>query len=531
MSALFSLFAVFLSAGYHAQNVLAAYSENKDALSIKLYFVFLAVIFAGMGVLYFLYGRKKRISLHRLFFFASMFFGILYMCVMPGLSAPDEVSHYSTAYRLSSKLMGKPDLTLSGLVSVRKRDYPLEDMEGVKTPEIPDDIEKEPKVMGRPVENQSYRDALMWSSRYTDSDEMTSSALPDIRTTRLMYIPQAIGFAAVRMMGGSTMLLLFAGKILNLLLFSFLISRAIAVSPVGKELFFAAGMLPMSLHLGASLSYDAGIIGTVFLFAATVFSVAFRRDGIRTRELLILCGLAAIFAPCKMVYFPLVFLSVLIPSDAFGGKKKKAMQLSLIFFSACLSMWIVNGGILSAYANPANGAVSEAVCAGRGQYTAGELMRRPHFIVRMVFDTFSLKSGELLGGVVGSKLGNLDPLLGAPVFVVCLYWAGMFLLSLSSAEKKLCLRGREKRLVAVFVSAVVLLTAGAMLLSWTTREASVIEGIQGRYFLPILPLSLLLFRDENTIWKGISEQTILFSFMAMNAYVIIRVFALACLRI
>ena len=35
-----------------------------------------------------------------------------------------------------------------------------------------------------------------------------------------------------------------------------------------------------------------------------------------------------------------------------------------------------------------------------------------------------------------------------------------------------------------------------MLLSWTPIGSGVIQGVQGRYFLPILPLTLLIFEND-----------------------------------
>lgn len=538
------LLMVLLPALYHACNVRAAFLANGDGLPVKLYGLLVTLLLLGTGG-FLAWDHGRRPPLHRRFFAAAWFLGLLYMAVMPGLSAPDELSHYSTVYRLSSRLIGAPELTENaGLIAVRERDYPLEDMEGVKTPECPEDVEAEPSVMGNPVINQSYRSAIRWERRYHGSDRPVSSALPDVRTTPVMYLPQALGFALVRLFGGGSMLLLFAGKCFNLLVYCILVSWAIRVTPVGKALFFGAGMLPMSLHLASSLSYDAGIIGTVFLFSALVLSLRF--CGNRTKnpweQPLLLCVLAAAFSPCKLVYFPLAALVFLLPETSCGGRRKKRLFLLSVLFSAGFSMLIVNSGVLFAYAAPEHSSSAAAIVeAGRGQYTAGELLSHPFFLFRMVFDSFSLQSGTLLGGVVGERLGNLDPLLGAPAFLVGLYWLGLWMLGLGTedsdfdAHERLTpsgvLREREKLGVAMLLLSVMLLTAGAMLLTWTTRESAVIEGMQGRYFLPILPLGLLLLRKEKRNICGISERRVLSGFVLMNAYLLLRIFALACLRV
>ncbi|MBN1892047.1 MAG: DUF2142 domain-containing protein, partial [Clostridiales bacterium] len=55
----------------------------------------------------------------------------------------------------------------------------------------------------------------------------------------------------------------------------------------------------------------------------------------------------------------------------------------------------------------------------------------------------------------------------------------------------------------VFTS-VVLLSMFVMLLSWTPLENKVIEGVQGRYFLPVLPLvGLCIYNKHIKIDEGI----------------------------
>ena len=53
-----------------------------------------------------------------------------------------------------------------------------------------------------------------------------------------------------------------------------------------------------------------------------------------------------------------------------------------------------------------------------------------------------------------------------------------------------CLRKFGPLWIAAVAALVMLLTAGAMLVSWTSRDSMIIEGLQGRYFLPVLPLFL-----------------------------------------
>jgi TRAP-type C4-dicarboxylate transport system permease small subunit len=51
---------------------------------------------------------------------------------------------------------------------------------------------------------------------------------------------------------------------------------------------------------------------------------------------------------------------------------------------------------------------------------------------------------------------------------------------------------KKHKLLSWFICLLVLvLTMLIMLLSWTPLSSQVVEGVQGRYFLPILPLALM----------------------------------------
>jgi uncharacterized membrane protein len=78
---------------------------------------------------------------------------------------------------------------------------------------------------------------------------------------------------------------------------------------------------------------------------------------------------------------------------------------------------------------------------------------------------------------------------------------------------------------------VVLALCGAMLVSWTTRSAVVIEGLQGRYFLPFLPLVLFTFKNDKIVLTGDFRREILFAFFCMDVYAAVRIFGLACTRL
>lgn len=651
------IFLVVICGLYGAVSALNAAAQFEDNLLFVLYELLFpaSVITALFAAL--LWSRKGD-RMYRAYAFSAMVLGVLYLAVMPGLSAPDELSHYSTAYRISSNMMLEdPLIRPAGLTAVRAVDYPLEDMNGVKTPLVPDDEESVPEVLGNPVKQTTYRAVKDWDKRYAFSTKPVASAIPDVHTTPVFYLPQAIGFSIARALGLGTMGLLFLGKFLNLCCYVALTALAVRTTPLGKGWFAAAGLLPMSVSLAASLSYDAGLIGTVFLFTALIFKLAYGAEEIRARELFALCALAALFGPCKLVYAPLILLLWLVPARVFGGGGKKLLCFLILLLSLIAAVLAVNADVLEAYFFPAVAEQAGNVSADmrHAGFTAAELFSHPLFTLRMLLNSFAACILTWGGEMIGTKLGNLDPLLGASGLQTLFFALGLFCLTVADsdgetvrilvpgtraarraarereeseraaasaevlpatetsavgisaeeaaqaeeraqaetetaldavsqqaaagevltaplgehvAEAAETLReaeaavaaqaaaseavsaaeeadenalphyievgvpGRIARLFAFLVGALSFFgVLGAMLLAWTSRDAVWIEGVQGRYFLPLLPVFLFSLQSRMLQSRLPFKRLVPYGFVILNLCVGIRIFALAVLRV
>jgi hypothetical protein len=653
------IFLVVICGLYGAVSALNAAAQFEDNLLFVLYELLFpaSVITALFAAL--LWSRKGD-RMYRAYAFSAMVLGVLYLAVMPGLSAPDELSHYSTAYRISSNMMLEdPLIRPAGLTAVRAVDYPLEDMNGVKTPLVPDDEESVPEVLGNPVKQTTYRAVKDWDKRYAFSTKPVASAIPDVHTTPVFYLPQAIGFSIARALGLGTMGLLFLGKFLNLCCYVALTALAVRTTPLGKGWFAAAGLLPMSVSLAASLSYDAGLIGTVFLFTALIFKLAYGAEEIRARELFALCALAALFGPCKLVYAPLILLLWLVPARVFGGGGKKLLCFLILLLSLIAAVLAVNADVLEAYFFPAVAAQTGNVSADlrHAGFTAAELFSHPLFTLRMLLNSFSACILTWGGEMIGTKLGNLDPLLGASGLQTLFFALGLFCLTVADSDgenvrilvpgtraARRAAREREEReraaasaealpetgTSAVETTAVAVEAAqaeeraqaetetaldavsqqaaagevliaplgehvaeaaetlreaeaavaaeaavseavsaaeeadenalphyievgvpgriarlfaflvgtlsffgvlGAMLLAWTSRDAVWIEGVQGRYFLPLLPVFLFGLQSRMLQSRLPFKRLVPYGFVILNLCVGIRIFALAVLRV
>ena len=269
---------------------------------------------------------SKKLALHRLVFVLVLGFGLLYSFVLPPYAAPDEKYHINQSFTMACHWanslsrdewrMGKTPIT----ISFRRVGDENADLQNENT--------------------TVFTWETFTSQLFTTTDEPFDSHQKhnELQTDQnpLLYLASTAGvfLAYLLHLGFAPALLL--GRLANLLLFAALAALAVRVAPFGKRVFAVAALLPMTLHLAASFSRDAPLLGLCFAFTALLMDAAFdseKRKALSPARLaaLLLCGV--LLAPGKLVYLPLAALLLLVPGARLGhhAKAKKCAYLA-----ACL---------------------------------------------------------------------------------------------------------------------------------------------------------------------------------------------------
>ena len=505
---------------------------------------------------------RERLSLERFFLAVFLGTGLMFLAVLPPLSAPDEVSHYISAYQLSNRLMGKEACTEDGRVLIRAQDAFIEDVDDVmkddgsgpqsadkgkesgkaaqaageepakeagRAADGTEEASAQARVLGQELTQETYRFIRERGLGGAGTGgEAVSYQLP-VRTTPLAYVPQALGITLARILGLGGLGLLYMGRLFNLAFLGSMGYLAMRRLPFGREVLFGVYMLPMTLHLAASLSYDVMIIGCSGYFGAVCLDLAFRQERVRPRDVILLALVLGIMGPCKMVYGVIAGYCLLIPVRKFGDWKKWTGSAALVLGAFALSMFLVNRGTVSMYVEATD---SYMAWAGEEGYTLSWLVHNPKFVLKMCYDTLAWKGESLFTGMMGGALGNLDPVLNTPFWVILAMWAILWVLALAGPGE----RGPEMSMgQKAWIWFLSLACLGAlmfsMLLGWTPVSATKIEGVQGRYLLPLLPMLLLTVRGRSLARAGGDGRMLLFGMTALDVYVIVRIFAVVCLRV
>lgn len=475
---------------------------------------------------------------------AGLLLGILYLLVLPPLSAPDEISHYVSAYQLSSKMLGQPSNDRYGRVLLRPQDAWVEDLEGVfeYRPDEDGNLQIAEETLGGAVKLGEVLDEsmyqLLWELRGNRQymperaaslgDALVSSAYPPVTTTPLAYVPQAVGLSIGRLLGLSTLPLLYLGRLMNLLFFVGMTSLAMRRMPFGQEVLFGVALLPMTLHLSASFSYDVMIMGCMFCFTAVCLDLAYERERVRLRDVGALMALMAVCGPCKIVYAVMMGLCLLIPVRKFGGWGKWALAAAAVGGAWAASMYLVNSQVIVSYATETESYVAWAEEPG---YSLTLLLHQPVRLIRMFYQTILWQLEQYHLTMIGAYLGNLDQVLDVPYGLVMAFTAGLLGLAFQKPGESIRMSGGQRLWVCVVCACCAAAAMGSMLIAWTPLSAKVIGGVQGRYFLPFLPALLLALKNRTVVLTKNPSRGILYLMCCLNGYAVLRLFSVVTLRL
>jgi uncharacterized membrane protein len=324
----------------------------------------------------------------------------------------------------------------------------------------------------------------------------------------IAYLPQAAGIAIVRPFAPRPLALMYAARWANLLAWAAMGYLALRVAPVCARPLFLLLLVPMSLFEAASMSADATTDALAVLFAATVMRMALADDGrvVSGAGWAGLTLLSAAFTLTKFAYAPVCAMALLIPTRRFGSRKRRAAAFGLFFAAnvAVILLWAPQTGGLDAVLREDGGVSARRQIA----YLRGN----PGAVIHVAAKEFSADAWRMVRSFVGSRLGSKDVKLPGgliDVYLACL------LLACWSEQDTPDRPPLRKLLIWVLVPAGISIALIGLLnfLYWTPVGANRIQGMQGRYLIPLAPGVLLVIwavgrQLPKPPWHWASPQTL-----------------------
>lgn len=454
------------------------------------------ILFCLFIIIFWIMVFIKKCRMESVYLFTVLALGFFYCCVIIPFGVPDESMHASSVYRIANDIMGVEETGNGDTIYKRYDDAALQ--------------------LNNDCNLKQYYLVYKNMFKTVEKSELFETGYRDTNASPILYAPSILGVVLGRILRLGTVPMYMLARLLTLIAFALLTYWAMIILPFGKVTLFIIGILPMTLQQAASLSYDAMINAITILFTAVSISMIFGKEErirIRTLALTAILGLFMIFAKGG-AYLPMVLLLLLIPASKLGGSKKKWLIFGG-FIAILAAAFLFNSIVMLAEdSSGAAGAVEN--------YSLSYILRHPGSIFNIGVGTLLLNSGYYISTMIGQRLGFLNIISDDIVVFGFLF---LMMISILKCEgEQFIFSAKQKLITFVSILGCVGLVALSMWVFLTPVNSGVIQGIQGRYFIPVLWLALMLFRNNSIVVKKDIRQGLMTGAVFLHILVFAYVF-------
>lgn len=412
--------------------------------------------------------------MYKFYLIIAGLFGLLFLIFTPPFQAPDEQLHFFRAYEISDgHIIEKKDNASVGDWLPRSLVTTVTELMG----DIPKNPDK--KITAQKI--------ISFLSLPLNRSDVVFVSFPSTAFySPVPYLPQVIGISIGKLFNLSPLILMYLGRLVNLIIWIFLVWLSMYLVPVGKRIWFLLALMPMAVFQAASLSADVLTITLSWLVIVLYlrYALANKNESIITgRRALGLIFLSVLLAHAKQSYFLLGFLFLFLPMRKFENKK--------VYF------WFIGGLIVAVLGTSLiwSNLVKDLYLPVKAGVSVNTQMsfifKNPIHYISILIPSLIHNGVFYLETFAGRRLGWHETVL--PWFLVIPYYIILFLSFLWRPIQDKIIVIKQKILFGLTFVAITILIMTSMYLAFTKPGASIIDGVQGRYLIPIAPLFFFLF--------------------------------------
>ncbi len=441
--------------------------------------------------------RIETFGAEKIFIAVFIVFGVMILFMRPPYQLMDEINHLPRAWQISEGVFLSPTMTIrdfAGLGDLRARkifDLSIAPADAwndkVYVAEVP--VSFLPDKFITDANHKHYvhafvaEDVQAFLSTPLNANEQEPIQIPNTGVyPPLTYLPQAVAALIGRALNLNAGIIFYLMGLSGLIFVAACVWWSMKFLPEAKPLIFLLAMMPTFLVEAASTSADAVTFGVCLLGTAWLLSLRQSTERLSRGELVGLIILSIMLACCKSVYGTILLLYFLMPRERVKhfwtlGAALLLLNLFLLAVWSWLSVEFLDAAL---YTNYYLG------------YTDRNLAAQKVFVIENPMAFFVAMMNSLikhglhyLAHFVG-MWGFLCNLMLPPWFYIS-YGLTIIFFALSNGLS-FKLGERALLIFATSVSAIAFFLFDYLI--WSAVGSEVIDGIQGRYFIPV---ALMIF--------------------------------------
>jgi uncharacterized membrane protein len=427
---------------------------------------------------------------------AALVFGVLYVFRLQPLFGNDEIVHFPRAYYVQeghawTEYLGGFDY--GGRVPVQLKEF----NDGFRE-----------QVQNDHPDQQKIADL---KARYLQEKITTNARAPLAFSSAgvysaVAYVPSAVGIAVADSLHLPLVWYVYLARICSLLTYVVLVYFAIKYLPYGKPFLLVIALLPTAVTQAATIGMDGVVNSSSWLVIALSLAIFERRLKITPKLLAILAALCVVIVVTKQAYAPLVLLPLVIPARLYPFRYKKVWLWRAALGGGLLglSAWYI--GKTSAIAEVIHHIQRPGLHVNEAEQLHFVFQHFLQFLGMIFVQPFTIWAASIYAGMVGVMSNRL---VYIPIPVIVFLYVLLLVTCFHKERPRLAKRDRLFVLgssLAAFLGTFILINIG-LYLSFTRVGFDHVEGLQGRYFLPLLPLlGVLLHVSMPNLFLKLSDR-------------------------
>jgi uncharacterized membrane protein len=412
----------------------------------------------------------------------SLIFGVAICFHLQPLNGTDEFTHFSRAYQIESGKLWEKKL-------------PGNQYGGYLPSNIVNMINGYRDLSRKPTGQAYASRSQQLSNVYSSETEVGFNNQPAAFTSDApyppwTYLPSVAGIFFARLIRAPLIWYVYLARLSSLIVYITLAWLAIKLIPKGKWFMVTLALLPTSITAALTIGLSALVLGSSWLIIALVFAVIADKVKLNWQMLVVLTILSFILSTLKQGYLLIAAMPLLIPLRHFSKR------LNFI-------IWKVSMGTILLGSVIAFGLFTERIAKGivltpilgvninTSQQIHYILQNPSVFAGRLLLQPFTKSFDTIYLGVVGiitQRLVYLSvAMIGLLYLALLLTWKNTTSIPQFVKQKYYFIGSMGAIAVGTY-----LIIATALYIAFSQVGSAVVGGISGTYFLPLLPLALVI---------------------------------------